>query len=267
MRSDMAKVIVESARSGMRYKTPKGSRRELQDTPIDEYPKQEKIRRKWLNGWNGKQSIAVLGPLRGYVLSVVGRKFDDVFSEINQVLRPAGVAGRHARDYLWQMLVTKVYIDSDGLPYHNDRIYSNCNGKPTRRRISTVYHFAIAYVDPRDGIIKKTPQTTIKPKHVKAPIFWIDAYRYYRLISGAWFLVTLASGQPERRESSVIKGVFYDVIALDGFDVVAKQTLVSLGLSGLRCWHGVEDRYAVDKRQLNKREIRRLKLWERLNIR
>lgn len=46
MRPDMAQVIIERPRGGMRYKTPKGSRRRLQ-RGLDVGPSREGIKRTW----------------------------------------------------------------------------------------------------------------------------------------------------------------------------------------------------------------------------
>lgn len=104
MRSDIAKVITERPRKGGGLKAPKGEVKASQ-RGLEEMPKREGMRKKWQQGWNGKESTDVIGPLEGFLRKNCGRPWNKVFSEVSAVLPASGgVSLTHARDHLFQMV-------------------------------------------------------------------------------------------------------------------------------------------------------------------
>lgn len=94
MRSDMGRVVIEAARNGSASPTLKikrvGKMREDEDGPWFDGPwrvpssgrKMHAIDKKL----HEKSFTDVLGPLNGYLMSSVGRPWDDVFSELSKGL-------------------------------------------------------------------------------------------------------------------------------------------------------------------------------------
>lgn len=268
MRPDMNKVITERARVGARLKQRKGSKRKDSKIPLEEKPKRAPLCYK---NDKTKEFSDVLGPLRGYVFKQIGRPFSKVKSEISKVLRATGVSGSHAQDHLWQMLVTKVII-IDGRPCHSDIKYRPWNKEETYLPIEYGgYHRDVAYVDPRDGIIKRAPLESKRKKSWKEqkqdelPIIWIDELHYYRKIFDCWFWVELKPlppPNPEQNHSFVNANLVYDVIMnLKGKQGKNKNSHFPIYYDryAYRNFHGKEV-YAVSKRQLSSREIKKLNL-------
>lgn len=253
MRPDMAKVITERARAGPRLKTIKGSKKKLQGD-IEELPKTEKM----LDKRNGTKVFTdVLGPLRGYVLSVIGRPFSLVFSEISKVLKPTGLSGSHAQDHLWQMLLTKVVIDKEGNPCFADLTYSSRYSNSMR--IYAGRNYNIAYVDPRDGIIKRCPERKKTPKEEKPVVrHTIDENNQCHKIDGIWYWIKV--------KPVVYKYVRekYEIRNHTGWtNRFIKYVDMLIGL--VNHPYNVTDFYggaykAISKRQMNKREIKKYKL-------
>src|SRR5580700_2479089 len=87
-----------------------------------------------------KQLNENLAPLRRFLESQVGRPWDKVFSEIAERLRADSTVQQHVRDHLRDFVATR--------PRRGIAVwYSRDN--------ETLWHQPL-YVDPRDGILKRT---------------------------------------------------------------------------------------------------------------
>lgn len=282
MRSDMGKVITERGRdhAGAPHKQPKGYFRQLQSVPLDEQVKREAIRKKWRVGYGGKQFTDVLGPLRGFVRSVVGRKFSEVFSEISQVLRPAGVSGSHAQGHLWEMLITKVVIDGRGRACYADMeyrryVWRDCKDKFVRI-VGGGERGVIAFVDPRDGVIKLAPRAPREGSAaVRGDIRWVvggravepgPAFgrartgRLLKLFGGVWYELVLVEFVTVVSRVAVAVGkhrMWRNHSDYYGFDVLFRDSVARVGFNRLAEAYGVVGVCAASKRQLGKREIRK----------
>lgn len=258
MRRDMAKVITERPRSGQRIKTPKGSKKEAQKSLHEDAPKSEKIRQKWKKDYNGKEFTDVLGPLRGYVLSVIGRPFDIVFSEINQVLKPTGLSGSHAQDHLWSMLLRNVKINEEGKPCYPDGSYKRFDQKKEEYQIiHPGRNHNIAYVDPRDGIIKKIKEPKENNKRQKKDIVLViinDKFQCHK-INDLWYMVEVKPVKFQYREEKWKIGKF------TGFSqrfIPYEDMLIGLVRGAHQVYQFYGGAYrAVSKRQINKNEIKK----------
>ncbi len=269
MREDMGKVITERPRNNSRDRSrQKGIRKRDSKLPLEDHPKRAPLREK---GGKNKQFTDVLGPLRGFVFRQIGRPFSKVFAEISKVLRPTGLSGSHAQDHLWDMLVTKVVI-RDGKPYHSDARGGYRKDSEGYRPIEYEGSFSdVAYVDPRDGIVKRAPkgltfnqrfkqQVEIKPKGI-----WLNENdnKYYRKLFDCWFEITVKPliDSPQNNK-------YY--LNYDNSDVVldylakkenVKYTIFPIIRSNweLTNFHGKPVR-AIAKRQLSSNEIKNLGL-------
>lgn len=143
MREDMFKVIVERPRHGSRARTHGRGRLAGED----DLPVKIGLRRhiavtgqktKWLN--------ENLNPLRRYLGRQVGRRWNDVFSEIAATLAPGHTVKEHVRQHLDDFVARKVVVDEDG----------NWESLTRRRRFlrQGLPWYEDFYVDPRDGVLK-----------------------------------------------------------------------------------------------------------------
>lgn len=267
MRSDMGKVVCERPRRNSGIKQPKGYYKNLNHIPPEEHPKRESIRKKWISGHDGKNFTDVLGPLRGYVHSVIGKHFDKVYSEVKKSLPGDTMSVRHVIGHLWQFLERKVII-VDGKPCHSDMYYRyrRADGIDCIP-IQYSTHGPIAYVDPRDGIIKRAPKKPVPPREKKPKISHWEGDKLYHKIDGIWYECEYQTYTVFRREyssgSSSFGGYRYHVDVLIpsncyGYDVVAKESVCDMSIQKLKEIHNRSGIYVIKKTQLNKRELKRL---------
>jgi len=143
MREDMFKVIVERPRSGrswaaktkLRYLKPDDERTRMSGKRLAI----EIGRRKWLN--------ENLAPLKRYLQKQLGRKWDDIFSDICRHLDTGSTVKMHVREHLDDFVMRKVRIDEDGMYWGSG--YWGGLYRPDWWR-------AAYYVDPADGRLKET---------------------------------------------------------------------------------------------------------------
>jgi hypothetical protein len=279
MREDMDRVIIERPRARGGARRPKGERKELrrqlsqEDTPVK---KKQPLRDRWLGQLCRKEFTDLLGPLKNYAQSVVGRKWDDVHSEVCKVLSPRSMMAKHAADHLWDFIIPpeKVIISPDGKAYEK----SNYRG----RFMDDLPGFRIGinktYVDPRDGVIKRGwaryNNKPCKPKYQTVNV----GGRHFRKWEGIWYEVFMAeipacarNYTPSRTEelryglrifrpgfNSLIPGLVVDIL-LGDLAVLGAEKHV---LERLRGSYGVE-KYAYGRKQINSRQIRQLGLRSR----
>lgn len=143
MREDMFKVIVERPRWGSRH----GVRSKLR---YDKVPGRKKAtgRRMVLEseGWT-KCLNENLAPLKRYLHKQVGRPWNKVYSEISEHLDTGSTVKQHVRDHLTDFILTDVTVARDG-----SFMASNHWGRP----MAPDHWWAKLYVDPNDGLIKRT---------------------------------------------------------------------------------------------------------------
>jgi len=85
MRSDMNKVVTESPRYGSRSRSKKTGLRIRRYDPEQEYdfPTRMPSSRLRQYGWDAKEFSDVLGPLRRFLQSRVGRNWNRVYGELS----------------------------------------------------------------------------------------------------------------------------------------------------------------------------------------
>ncbi len=143
MREDMFKVIVERPRWGSRH-APAAKLRH------DKVPGRKRAtgRRQALeqNGYT-KCLNENLAPLKRYLNKQVGRPWDKVYSEISEHLDTGSTVKQHVRDHLTDFILINVTVASDGSFMSAHQWWG-----PT----SPENWWAKLYVDPHDGLIKRT---------------------------------------------------------------------------------------------------------------
>lgn len=137
MRSDMRDVLITRARGGGGWKKP-GRKR-----PLEELPSFEPIDRR-----GTKFFTDLLGPLKRFLASRVGRPWDEVFSELKAVLDARSLLQQHVFVHLEQMVhVRVVRVDGELLALGR---YGPAPIRSGRRRSSF-------YVDPDSGRLQRSP--------------------------------------------------------------------------------------------------------------
>jgi hypothetical protein len=230
MRSDMAKVIVERPRHGPRQKYRKGYRKLWQKLTPEDWPHHESIYAKGRSKFFNEH----LGPLRRYLRKQVGRPWNKVFSEICQNLRVDSAVQSHVRDHLEDFVETRV-IEIDGVL---------CSGKwpvgnPLRRGFWKEF-----YVCPRTGLLRAIRSRKFVKQKPPVERIKVDESSEYRLMNGIWYEVIL---RPITHESFGQRDI-----------VLQMEVSMCSRWEAMRTYGAYV--FAARRRQLNKREIRRLNL-------
>jgi hypothetical protein len=267
VREDMAKVIVERPRI-IDYYPRKGRAR-----PLEELPKQLGMRRSQQERHGEKVLNENLAPLRRFLMRQVGRPWDKVYSEIAARLRADNTVQQHVRDHLEDFVAIRA-----------------------RKGISTGYRrgddvlwWQPLYVDPRDGILKRTdrlPEVKAgrrQQRRQKGAVERIELSktRQLRRMDGIWYEITLAPlPEPEYEPFVEVRNVHlrrYKRNRSLADNEVWTRRLVSPPVVDLATGQVVypgpavdtetawwwfrrdhpDRRYAVAKRQLSRRELRR----------
>src|SRR5688500_12073029 len=109
MRDDMAQVIVERPRYGGGIKYPRGSVRDTDRLPAEDWKRREGIGRPW-RGRSGEKFLNEnLSPLRRFLRSSVGRPWDKVYGEICERINRNSAVQLHIWQHLVQYVCTNPY--------------------------------------------------------------------------------------------------------------------------------------------------------------
>jgi hypothetical protein len=256
MRKDMAKVLVERPRL---IDSTEHRGRKLPDELL---PKSLGVRRAVREAGGFKQLNENLAPLRRYLERQVGRPWNKVFSDIAANLKSTSTVQQHVRDHINDFVQLHPHADA--------RVWAG-----SERR-----WFQALYVDPRDGILKRTDRldwykALAKPK-AAAPVdrISVSADRELRRLDGLWFEVTLAPlPSPEYRTvlrpaapspaGKPREAAYRQLVTPAVVDAVSgKAVCAGPELDEERAWKAFREAhpsrtYAVSKRQLSRAEMRR----------
>ena len=222
----MAKVIVERPRRGGGCKFPRPSVGTYRRTALEELRKREGIRRAWDHDRKGLNEN--LAPLHRYLRSQVGRMWDKVYGEICERINRDSAVQLH----IWQHLTWEVCTDPHVIS--GDVRGSGAFG-----------YLGDLFVDPRTGMLRERPRRPRRRGRAKEPKPYVltGGGRCYKQIEGIWYEVELRPLPKDDEQAEV-----YDVV-LKRHGPLSRRELQE-------CYGGAM--YAVKKRQLNKKEIRRL---------
>jgi hypothetical protein len=240
MRPDMNRVVIERPRHG-----GKGSRlrrpRRL-DEEMEVLPKLEGMKLAYTDR---KKLSDLLGPLWRYLDKQIGRRWDDVWSEIANTLDFRSVAGLHIKSHIVQHVELHAQF-IDGVPYH----------LPIYGQFSKVDGL---WVDPRDGILKNIPKTPYrykKPEPVGLKI--LDEWTQLHCLRGSWFLVKLAPIPADRAIVIDALGPAYTTEKVSRWNGDLKKSVVlnrpADTTRTLEERYGRPGVYAVSKRQISRKE-------------
>jgi hypothetical protein len=245
----MHKVIVERPRTGGdggKSDEPKGYKKKLERAMYNDgdLPVFESSARRRRYGWEAKEFSERLGPLRKYLHSKLGESWDEVWSEICANLRCDSTVQSHVRDHVGWDVEKQVHF---------------VNGEP-HNLMGKIY--ARFYVHPETGVLceNKRKKYNWNHQYPKKFVPGRTANHQYHIIDGVWYEVELA---PFPKRVKTDYGWSHDTV----HDVLLSRKKhfnnIWGGASRSDCQRQYgKEMYAVKKLQLNKKEIKKLKLWE-----
>ena len=234
MKPYFSKLLTEQERVGSKNKSAKWGRR-LKYDPDSEYEDEcsrvSMSRHGIQYGHDGKSLTDVLSPLRGFLRKNVGKKWNDVYSELCQGLDRRSVSGLHVFQHLWNY-VEKDTAMVDGQVYH---YWRGGDLLP----IEKSYRYEQYYVHPETGVLCQTNRT--------------ERWRYKAPSSQC--VQEIREGQRYQR----IKGIWYfmEFARVDRFNGYNPRWMVTMGRSPWRTRQEVE---ILKKKQLNHWELQELGL-------
>jgi hypothetical protein len=248
LREDMAKVIVERPRRGGNWAHKRG--RVTQD--VDLMVHKEGMRAPHVRNWGGKELNENLAPLRRFLHSRVGQPWDQVYSEISANLKVTSAVQQHVRDHVQDFVVTKVTQDDQGV------LWGVSHGNPFK--IGEGWWRRELYVDPHDGILKRTPHTPKPPSYGERREAQfaethrvIDDHHELRKHKGIWYMCEVKHMTPGKwvpYVDTTTGSTRHTLVGGTHWDVLWNK---SLRWGEQETWRGT---YVVTKRQLNRKEMR-----------
>lgn len=119
MRADMKQVLIERPRSGMRLKHKRTNKPRTTDWDGEDFT----VERIAPRPPRTKHFDDLLGPLRKFLRSQVGRPWDKVYSEICAGIDSRSVTGRHLLDHVDSEVATNCELDAKGKPHYRPDHY------------------------------------------------------------------------------------------------------------------------------------------------
>jgi len=258
MREDMFEVIIERPRWGSRMGHRRRARRmdpkvDVRRDP-DGMPLQIGVGRWTRMGRGQKVLNENLAPLRRYLERQVNRPWDKVWSEISENLSASSTVQQHVRDHVGDFVAFRTYA-REGKVFVSGRFGEDKSLSDSPYRL---------YVDPRTGLLRKNKyyeswekkRRTVRAaaeKHRATRMREISpTVQAHRLDDNCWWEVHLAP-IPTRIVTYPSPGGSRQYRVRDKFsDVVVSAKLTRLPIAEL---YGREEVYAVNKRQLSRREV------------
>jgi hypothetical protein len=251
MRADMNKVIVERPRGG------KGN---------------YDLAKRWRDDFDGPMQLGIragygrprlnenLSPLRRYLRAQLGRPWNKVYSEIASGIDRRNTVQQHVFQHIEDFIAIKVEYRNDKLVDLSARFRFFGNNDTLRQEL---------YVDPHTGIIRRNKDHNAwrrlaverrlnQQAEIDSKMRILDAQTQLRRIDGQWYEVKIAPLPPIVMKVKIENGrAMKQPCAEARFDFVLKKSISRLSsLPG----HASVNSYAVSKRQLSRRELRKYEI-------
>lgn len=247
MRKDMTKVIAERPRAGSSVRLKVGVIARTQRTPIEELPGREPMSASWHNGWDD-MTRTHRTPVERFLRKQVGRRWDEVYSEVCAVAPKGTKAGQRLREVVLNAVETSVFMDGEDI------------------RCKWGYRVGGLFVHPQTGVLS-LPEThrrryRYQPKNnsgwetVHAPADGSGAACCFVKVDGIWYRVTLVPLPADEEAAKLMPFTErYDEILKDY--VWGTERGLKYGNRFRQVWGS--DVFARYKRQASKLEIRWIK--------
>lgn len=157
MRQDMKKVLTERPRHGHGRKYH-DVRRAANRGDLEDLPHCQGMRAAYDSYTDRKEFSDLLGPLQRFLQGCVGRKYNDVWSEICKAVPSGNVVDEHLKGHARSEVEYDTFI-------HEGEVF--CKPGPASRRFRRNSGFSKPdglYVDPRDGVIYDATKRVSKKK-------------------------------------------------------------------------------------------------------
>lgn len=242
MKKNFAKEISESPRAGKKWGSNKRSKEVLLDEDLSD--KHEPMSM----GRGSKSSTIKYGPLNRFLRKQVGRLWDEIYSEIRQNFQKSTQKNQEVLDSLAYNVELHVqYFEEDGekIPYTS-----------TGHRIMSWGNHPTFFVCPETGRLKQAKHQSFKHKKSAPKDFREIDGKSYKEKDGIWYEVVLepTPSWQNRWQREVAHDVLYN-------KPLSKVNFYNSKTGRYEQPYGREA-YCVQKRQLNKKEIKKLKLRE-----
>ena len=239
MRDDMFKVIVERPRCGRAWAVKSKAR-------YDRLPERSHVtgRRLALEVGSTKGLNENLAPLKRYLHKQVGRPWDKVFSEICATLDTGSTVKQHVREHIEDFIMVKVGVAADGSFYGS----GHWGGKP----LAPPMWWQELYVDPKDGLIKRTDKLCRKLRVPNQRDHWRE--RAKARWQAEWTHPDLIRRDGGQRFLAKLKGCWFEIETdrppcLNAPDLIAAFASTQIGEAAAK-WQ------IVSKRQLSKKALK-----------
>lgn len=190
MRDDMDKLLAEHPR--VHHSEPNMhvlrerkyiSRYRKDPEALDLLPKTDPMKRfDW--GW-GKEFGEYLAPLRRFLKSNVGRKWDDVYSELREHVNPGSTVQNHIMQHLWHYIQKDVVLDEEGHPCVKSR-WEGGYSRLWKSRYGSLF-----YVHPLSRKLLEPPthpkDPNRKPRGYDPDKWTASDGREFQRLNGIWF--------------------------------------------------------------------------------
>jgi hypothetical protein len=233
MRSDMHKVVVERPRWNP-GPGKQGRRANLSDELLS---KCEGMRRSHVIR---KGLTDLLGPLRRWLHSQLGRPWNDVYSEACAVIKPDSIIRAHIKTHLLEFVERHTFM-------HDGKVCAidPWRGGGIRTVGATRFGRSRFYVHPESGLlceIKPISRREWRKSHrptEKKPLCWINDYVALKQMSGVWFACEFTIVPPH--------------VPFNAYDQLLRRLVgrAELTIRKGACLH------CIRKRQLSRSELRR----------
>lgn len=175
----MRKVVTERPRRNP-WHNKQARRASLPDELL---PKFEGIRRAH-QSW--KWSRYLLGPLRRWLQSNVGRPWNDVYSEACQVIKPDSVIGAHVMTHLLRFVERNAFMHEGRICVHSTLLRGPVPLTKSRSRRD------LFYVHPETGLLERLPQVSQRELLARQPrppatVHWLSNRICLQRIRGLWY--------------------------------------------------------------------------------
>ncbi len=231
MRPDMHKVVIERPRHGRSWAESRPrSKPPFEDSPRFESIKARHTRRKWFSD--------LLGPLKRWLQSQVGRPWNDAYSEACAVIKPDSPIRAHVKTHLLEFVERNTFMHEGKVcvldtGYLGKPVPVSANGR----------HRSLFFVHPETGLLLPSPRLSKRAWRARDPkppatIRWIRRGVGLQQIRGLWF------------------ECHFEVVPVDIRFRAYDHALERVVTRGELTRHDKEYCLCTLKRQLSKRELR-----------
>ena len=231
----MHKVVVERPR----WNPGPGKWGRRANLPYDLQPKFEGMKRPHVNR---KRLTDLLGPLKRWLQSQIGRPWDDIYSEACAVIKPDSIIRAHIKTHLLEFVERHTFMQDEQVCVLDTSYRGGVMPLAERH-----WGHARFFVHPKTGLLHVIPRISKRAWQSRNPkpvvtVHWVKKNVAIQLIRGIWFGCYYEAVPVGRRFK------MYDH-ALER--IVTPQDVPRYEQSHFLC---------VGKRQLSKRELHRLGL-------